>query len=91
MPLCPDQFNGQAFGRPLGSLPLVMLPAAALRVLRHPDVEGTIRTAENVAEVHRGQLETCPSASSGQSSQRTKTLEAGGVGTPAKNDSRATY
>ena len=84
MALGPNQFNGQAFGRPLSSPALVMFRAAALRVFCHPDVEGTIRAAENVAAVHSGQLESCPSASSGQSFHRTKTLEAGGVEPPSE-------
>jgi hypothetical protein len=87
VPLRPNQFNGQAFGRPLGSLPLVMFPAAALRIFCHPDVEGTIRAAEDVAVVHSGQLETCPSASSGQSSCQMKTLPLGKLGTKfSKNE-----
>jgi hypothetical protein len=60
---------------------------AALRVFCRADVKGTIREAEDVAAVHSGQSDTCPSASSGQRFYRTKTLPLGKLGTKfSKNE-----
>ncbi len=50
--LSPDQFDRQAFGRPLRTFPPVVLLQTALGIVAHTDIVGAVRATEDVAVIH---------------------------------------
>jgi len=51
--LSPRKFDGQASRCPVGAFSVAMFEQAAVRVLAHADVVGSVTTAKNVAVMHR--------------------------------------